>query len=346
VRLTVMTQGEASPRTEINLAPYVSGQISFVSPKFIEGGAFKKDEVLLSIEDAEYQLRVTQARSSVAQARSRYASEKAESESARKDFEELGIGEGSELALRKPQMAEAAAMLASAKAALGEAELQLARTKIIAPFDGRIAEKNVDIGEFVSPGTPLGQIFSTGVMEVRLPLTDSELGQLGLSIGYGENDAQGPSVKLSAIVAGVPRNWQGRIVRTDSRFDSKTRVLFAYTEVEDPYGVGADNGAPLDAGLFVSAEIEGRIIDDAVVVPRSAIRGEGLVYVVRPDSTMEVREVSVAKSDRDRAVLTAGLTPGERVIISPVTGAADGISVVVAGDAPLSDETRIAGAKD
>ena len=346
VRLTVSTQGEASPRTEINLAPYVSGRIAYVSPNFIEGGAFKKDEVLLSIEDAEYAFRVTQARSNVAQARSRYASEKAEADSAQKDFEELGIGEGSDLALRKPQMAEAAAMLASARAALGEAELQLSRTKIVAPFDGRVAEKQVDIGEFVSPGTALGQIFSTGVMEVKLPLTDSELGQLGLSIGFAENSAaKGPAVTLSAVVAGVPRIWQGRIVRTDSRFDPKTRVMFAYAEVEDPYGAGADNGAPLAAGLFVNAEIEGRLIDSAVVVPRSAMRGDGVVYVVRADNTMEIRTVSVAKSDRDRAILTAGLAAGERVITSPVSGAADGVTVAVAGDESASAETRVAGAE-
>ena len=345
VRLTVSTQGEASPRTEINLAPYVSGRIAYVSPNFIEGGAFEKGEVLLSIEDAEYAFRVTQARSNVAQARSRYASEKAEADSAQKDFEELGIGEGSDLALRKPQMAEAAAMLASAKAALGEAELQLSRTKIVAPFDGRVAEKQVDIGEFVSPGTVLGQIFSTNVMEVKLPLTDSELGQLGLSIGFSEDNATGPAVRLSAVVAGVPRIWQGRIVRTDSRFDPKTRVLFAYAEVEDPYGAGADNDAPLAAGLFVNAEIEGRLIDSAVVVPRSAMRGDGVVYVVRDDNTMEIRQVSVAKSDRNRAVLTAGLAAGERVITSPVSGAADGVTVAVAGDESASAETRVAGAE-
>ncbi len=342
VRLTISTQGEARPRTEINLASFVSGQISLVSPSFIEGGAFKKGDVLIEIEDAEFEFRVRQARSAVAQARSRYATEKAEADAAKREFDELGIGEGSDLTLRKPQLAEAAAMLDSAKASLGEAELQLARTKVTAPFDGRVAAQMVDLGEFVTPGAALGRIFATNIMEVRLPMTDAEMGQLGLSIGFQETaERQGPMVRLNAIVAGAPHEWRGRIVRTDAAFDQATRNLFAYVAVEDPYGAGADDGVPLASGLFVTAEIEGRSIDNAVVVPRAAIRGESSVYVVKEDSTLEIRAVTVAKSDRGRAILTAGLEPGERVITSPVRAAADGMTVAVAGD-EVSEATKVA----
>jgi len=342
VRLTVTTQGEVTPRTQINLASYVSGRIAYVSSNFIEGGIFKKGELLIEIEDAEFAFRVRQARSSVAQASSRYATEKAEAEAAKRDFKELGIGEGSALALRKPQLAEAAALLDSAKASLGEAELQLARTKITAPFDGRIRERMVDIGEFVTPGAALGRIFATNIMEVRLPMTDSELGQLGLSIGFQETtEEKGPTVKLTSLVAGAPRLWHGRIVRTDSGFDQATRSLFAYVAVEDPYGTGADNGVPLASGLFVTAEIAGRSIESAVVVPRAAIRGESSVYVVTKENTLEIRDVILATSDRTRAVLTAGLEPGERVITPPVRAAATGMTIAVAGDEP-DDATRIA----
>ena len=332
-RLTVTAQGEVTPRREINLASQVSGKIAYVSPAFIEGGAFSKGDVLIRIEPEEYKYRVIQAQSNVAQARSRFASEQAEMRIARKDWEELGQGqEGSALALREPQMAEAAAQLAAAEAMMNEAELQLARTTITAPFDGRVRRKSVDVGEFVSPGINLGEIFATDLMQVALPLTDAELGQLGVQVGYRETESQpGPAAALNALVAGEPRVWRGRLVRTDSGYDRTTRVVFAYVEVADPYGAAADRGAPLADGLFVTVDVEGREINDAVIVPRTALRGTDEVFIARDDNTLEVRTVQVASSSRTRVVLTSGVRPGERVITSPVRGAADGIEIAVSG---------------
>lgn len=331
-RLTVTAQGEVRPRKEINLSSQVSGKISYVSPDFIEGGEFEEGDVLVRIEASEYEFRVIQAKSNVAQARSRFASEEAETKIARKDWEELGSGAGSPLALRKPQMAEAAAQLASAEAVLREAELQLARTSIRAPFKGRIRSKVVDMGEYVTPGMQLGEIFSTDIMEVALPLTDSELGQLGLQVGFRESESNpGPQAVLSALVAGEPRVWRGRLARTDSGYDRETRVLFVYVEVSDAYGAGADRGAPLADGLFVTVEAEGRDIDNAVVVPRAALRGVDEMYIARENDTLEIRRVNVATSSRSRVVLTGGVLPGERVIISPVRGAADGIELAISG---------------
>ena len=340
VRLTIKTQGEATPRTSIDLAAEISGKVVNVSPAFIEGGAFEKGDVLIRIDPAEYKYRVVQARSNVAQARSRFASEEAESTIARKEWELLGQGEGTSLALREPQLAEAAAGLASAEAALGEAELQLARTAIRAPFKGRVQTKGVDIGQYVTPGLNLGGIFSTDIMEIALPLTDSELGQLGLQVGFRQSeDNPGQTVTLTALVAGEPRLWRGRIARTDSGYDRETRVLFAYAEVEDPYGAGADNGAPLAAGLFVSVEIEGREYENSVVVPRSALRGDNLVFVARADNTLEIRSVTVAQTDRNRAVLIGGIKEGEKVVTSPVRGAAEGMVIAIAGAPDDSENT-------
>ena len=332
-RLEVTAQGEARPRTEIEVAAEISGKINYVSPAFVDGGAFSKGDVLIRIAADEFQYRVTQAKAEVARARSRYASEEAEAKIARTELSELGIDEQSSLALREPQLAEAAAMLSSARAALNEAELQLSRTTIVAPFDGRVLTDAAALGQYATPGLSLGRIFSIEDIEVALPLTDAELGQLGLPIGFRSSDENpGPNVSLTALVAGEARNWRGEITRTASGYDRQTRVIFAYAEVQDPYGAGADRGAPLAAGLFVTATIEGREIEQGVVVPRSALRGDGRVYVAAADDTLDVREVSVASSDRARAVLTSGLNAGERVITSPVRGAADGVQLAIAGD--------------
>ena len=295
VALTVNSQGEARPRTQINLVPQVAGRITYVNPNFIEGGFFEAGETLVQIEDADYRLAVTRASAQVAQAQQALARERAESELAASEWEELGEGEASALTLREPQLAEARAQLAAAEAALQSARLDLQRTRVSAPFDGRVRTKNADLGQYVAPGTNLGEVFSTDTVMVRLPLTDHDLSLLGIPVAYNAalSEDGGVPVTLSATIAGQHQEWEGRITRTDSAIDPQTRVLYAIAEVEDPYGAAAQGGSPLAIGLFVEAEIRGREIEGAYIIPRNALRGEGNVFVVEEGGTLSVRAVEI-----------------------------------------------------
>jgi len=330
VRLTVNVQGEVQPRTQINIVPQVSGIITYMSPKFIEGGRFKKGDLLVQIDPLEFELRVTQAKANVAQAETVVSRELSESSIARRDWEELGrSGEPTPLTLREPQMAEARAQLASAKARLAETELQLARTSLRAAFTGRVISRSVDQGEFVSVGTDLGEVYATNLMDVRLPMTHEELRRAGMTLGYeASRKNSGIPVTLSANVAGESHRWQGHIVRTDSRFDPTTRVLFAYAEVTDPFGKGASDGTPLAPGLFVNAAIEGRQLEDIIVIPRAALRGKDKVYLAQ-EETLSIKSVTVISSDINHAILSAGLSIGATVITSPIRGVADGMKVQI-----------------
>lgn len=347
VTLTVDVQGEVQPRTEINLVPQVNGLITYMSPKFIEGGRFRKGDLLVRIDPAEFDLRVTQAQANVAQAETVVAREKSESLIARQDWEDLGRTDApTPLTLRKPQMAEAQAQLASARARLDEAKLQLARTSLYAPFDGRVTMRHVDQGEFVTAGTRLGEIYSVDVMDVRLPMTNEDLRRAGLTLGY---EAEGPDggipVTLSADVAGTPAEWKGRIVRTDSRFDNNTRVLFAYAEVRDPFGAGASDGTPLAPGIFVKAAIDGQKLKDIIIVPRSALRGDDKVYVANED-TLSIKTVSVLSSNRQHAILQGGIAIGDEVVTSPIRGVAEGMKIqVVKPGEVTADQTSETGAE-
>lgn len=333
VTLTVSAQGEVQPRTQINIVPQVSGKITYMSPKFIEGGQFSKGDLLIRIEPTEYELRVVQARANVAQAETTVTQEKSESDIALKDWEELGVGEKpSALTLREPQMAEARARLASTKAQLGEAELQLRRTSIYAPFTGRVTTRAVNQGEFVTSGTRLGRVYSTAIMDVRLPMTNQDLARAGLTLGFMESQNNpGIPVALSANVAGTYAEWQGRIVRTDSGFDPATRVLFAYVQVDDPFGEGASNGIPLAPGIYVNAEIRGEALSGMVVIPRAALRGKDQVYVANSDNTLTIKTVIVASSNRSSAIISGGLSAGSDVVISPIRGVAEGMKIDVVG---------------
>jgi RND family efflux transporter MFP subunit len=328
VQLSVDTQGEVRPRREIDLIPQVSGRIVEVADSFIEGGFFSEGDLLVKIEDADYRLAVTRAEADVARAQRALQSERAEGELARRDWEDLGIGDPSALALREPQLAEARASLAAAQAQLADARLQLARTEIRSPFEGRVRAKSVDIGQYVGPGQQIGRIFATDVVQIRLPLADSELALLGLPVAYQSGpDSPGLEVTLSSMVAGQSRSWSGYIVRTDSAIDTQTRTLFAFAEVVDPYGEGADGTAPLAVGMFVEARIMGREIDDAIVLPRAALRGSDQVFVAKLDGTLDVRTASVVTSDRDRVILADGVVEGEYVVASPLISPIQGMQI-------------------
>ncbi len=334
LKLTVNSQGEVKPKREISLASQIAGRVSSVSPAFIDGGFVRKGEVLVRIEDADYKLSKIRAQSQVASAEQALVRVQAEADIAKRDWEELGEGAASPLALREPQLAEAKAALDAAKAQLADTELALERTVIRAPFDGRIRTKSVDIGQYVGPGQALGQMFGTDTAEVFLPLSDSELGRLGLSLAFEETkNAPGPKVTFTAQVAGKARTWTGRVTRTAAAVDPQTRLISAIATVADPFGEGADGDAPLAPGLFVNAEIEGATIENVLMAPRAALRKEDQVYIANPEnSTLSIKFVDVLYTDPTGVYMRSGVNVGELAIISPIQAAFDGMRISIAGD--------------
>ena len=326
VTLDVAAQGEVQPLTDISLTAQIAGLVVDVAPNFVNGGAFNKGDLLVSIEDADYRVAVTSARARVAQAEEALRREEAESALARRDYEDLKLGDNpSELALRIPQLAQARANYDAARADVDAAELNLSRTRVRAPFDGRVRQRITGPGQYVAPGSQLGQIFSTDVAEIRLPLTDGDPAKLGLPIAFTATDQNpGPRVILSTVVAGGRHEWIGEIERTDAAIDPTTRQLSAIAVVRDPYGEGSDDGAPLTMGLFVDARIEGKPYANAIVLPRTAVYGRDVIYVIRPDDTIESRRVSVISADKDTVTISGGLASGERYATSPLRGAQEG----------------------
>ncbi len=329
---SVQAQGEVRPQREILVAPQIAGRISFVSEDFIDGGFIRRGQVLIRLENADYRLGVVRAKSGVASAEQRLAREQAEAEIARQDLISLGIDDSSPLARREPQLLEAQAGLDSAKAQLADAELALARTAVTSPFTGRVREKNVDMGQFVSPGSPLGRIFATDVVEVVMPITDDQLGQLGLPLAFAETAAApGPAVVFSGNVGGKPRLWQGRITRTSAAVNPNTRLINIIAELDDPYGKGADDGAPMAPGLFVTASVEGNRIDDLFVVPRGAVRSGNKIFLGDTEKgELRIHEIDLVHSHPDGAWFRSdAIGVGDLAIISPLQAPFDGMSITV-----------------
>ncbi|MGD8397125.1 MAG: efflux RND transporter periplasmic adaptor subunit [Candidatus Eiseniibacteriota bacterium] len=347
VQLTVAAQGTVTPRTETALVAEVAGRVVAVSPSFVSGGYFDRDDVLIEIDAADYRAAEATARSQVAQAELRVAREEQEAAIARRDWQELGEGAPTPLALREPQLAEARAGLEAARAALERAQRDLERTRVLAPYDGRVRGEQVDVGQFVGRGTVLGTIYAIDVAEVRLPLPDRELAYLDLPLGGGARAGRtgdppgGPTVLLHGSFAGRTHTWTGTIVRTEGELDPRSRMVHVVARVDDPYGRhaegagdagGAGNAGdadrpPLAVGLYVNAEILGRHIEDVYVLPRAALRGSDRVIVVDDEDRLRFRQVEVVKTDRETAVVRSGLADGDRICLSTLDNAVDGMRV-------------------
>lgn len=328
LHLIVHSQGTVSPRTESVLVAQVSGRVEAVSEQFADGGFFERDDVLLRIDRRDYELAVERAEALVAQARVRLDMERAEADVALQEWNDLGRGEPTALTRREPQLREAEATLQSARAALERARLDLERTEVRAPFDGRIRAKRVDLGQYVAPGTPLAETYSTDAAEVRLPVPKDDLAFLDLDLGDGDPGAAGPPVTLRTDLYGAEAVWEARVVRADGAFDPRTRMLDLFARVDDPFRRGnGSEGPPLPMGLFVDAEIRGRVARDVIVLPRAALRDGDQVLVADEEGRLRFRPVEVMRKVRDEVILRAGVLDGEMVCISPLETVVDGMRV-------------------
>jgi len=316
VRLDEFANGEVAPRTTTQLVAQVPGVLAEVSPGLAAGAFFDRHDVLARIDATDLRLAAVQAEARVAEADVALAIERREAEIAREDWEALGEGEPNTLVLREPQTRRAEAALAAAEAALEKARVDVDRATIRAPYRGRVRTKLVDVGQYVAPGTPLAVVYSIDDAEVRLPVPEDEVGFLDLG---GR-----PEVALWTELGGERARWTARVVRTEA-IDPSTRTLHAVALVSDPYG----SDPPLTTGSFVHARITGRSVDDVFIVPRHALRDSNVVYIVDDEDRLRFRSVAPLRVDRDEVVVSGGLAAGDRVCVSVVELAVDGMEVRV-----------------
>ena len=313
-QLAVNSQGTVLPRTQTSLGAEISGTVVEISPKFIPGGVFRAGEVLLRIDATDYEVAVLQADALVKQRR----------------IEFDGAAKLRQQGYRaEAEYASAAAALASAEAELVRAQRNLERTEIRLPYEGMVLSKDTDLGQFVSPGTRLGVAFATDYAEVRLPLTDQDLAFVDLpeATEIAETGAwDGPPVTLSATRMGKPAEWQARIVRSEGVVDEKSRVTYAVARIDDPYRLH-EAGIPLPVGTFVTAEIAGRMMDEVIRVPRSALRSASQLLIVDEDNRIRIRDVDVVRADARYAYIGDGAEAGERIAVSAIETPLNGMYV-------------------
>lgn len=337
IALSSRTHGTVAPRTESELVAEVAGRVISVNPNLVSGGFFSAGEELLQIEPLDYELALEQARAGVTQAESELAN--ARRAATRQDSlgeRKLTSAAQQDDAVNRLRIAEAT--LRSAKAQLARAERDLARTRVIAPYEGRVRSERVDIGQFVNRGSTIATIYATDYAEVKLPINDEELAFLDLPLGPVTDSTSatpGTGVTITARFAGVEHKWQGQVVRTEGELDPKTRLINVVARVDAPYASRADR-PPLAVGLFVDAEIHGRLGRGLAVLPRSALRENNQVLVVDGDDRLHFRPVTVLRIVGEQAYISAGLAEGERVVVSPMNNTVEGMPVRAEAAAPVA----------
>ena len=329
VRLTVAAHGVVQPKTESRLVSEISGRIVSVADSMVSGGFFRRGDVLVMIDRVDYELALEQARARLSSATSELAqARRALARQERLTATDAGSESNRDEAENRQLLAEASFRDATAQEKRAERDLE--RTRVIAPYDGRVRSELVDTGQFVNRGETLAHLYSVDAAEVRLPVHDEDLAFLPVSLDGALDPADQLDVVLRARFAGREQEWRGRIVRTEGEVDPGTRMVKMIAQVQRPYDQ-PDGKAPLTVGLFVDAEIEGREVADAVVLPRTALQSDGRVHVIDADDRLAVRQVDVVRLLGEEAYVL-GLGTGERVSLIRLPGAVDGLRVRPAGN--------------
>lgn len=333
-RPTIVAMGAVRPEQEIVLSPRVSGEIISISESFTPGGFVEEGEVLLQIDPADYETTLQQRRSELHQAMAAYEMEQGRQELARRDYEDLGrtiSDQYKTLVLREPQLNAARAVVESAEAAVRQAELDLERTRIRAPFPAHILSRDAHVGSQVSPGQPLGQLVGTRSYWVEATVPVADLRWIDFPRDSGSPGSPARIRNRAAWPEDLFR--EGRVHRLIGALENQTRLARVLLTVPDPlaHEPGSAGRPPLMVGSYVEARIEGRPIEDVVRLDRDHLRRDDTVWV-NEDNLLRIRQAEVVFRDSDYAYIRAGLDPGDRVVTTNLATVLDGAALRLEGE--------------
>lgn len=329
VTMRIAATGHVVAAREIRLAPEINGRIIRVNPNLVPGTRLDKGAFIARIDPRDYRIALVQEQGRMQQAQLDYQLETTRGQIAQKEWELLGGGlqggaETSDLALRKPQMAVAEQQKTTVENSVAQAKLNLNRTEIRAPFAGIVLAKNVDVGQYVNPTTPLLHLMGTDELWVDVSVPVGQLRAIDIP-GVNTTAEEGSTATIAQRVGDQTISRQGAVIRLQGALDAKSRTARLLLSVPDPFG--SDAGLPLLAGAYVQVEIQGHPLRDVFPVPREALQEGRFVWRATTDNLLERTDVTVLFSDRDTAVLQGELQDGDRLIVSPLAFPVSGMHV-------------------
>lgn len=326
--VNIRSFGSVKAKRSITVVPQVSGEIISKSSDFEAGGYFTAGQILLRIDDTDYVLAVERAIADVAQAEYNLARAEEEAQVSLREWDRIGKTDGgaeaTALVLNEPQLKLARATLSAAKAAQHQAEVNLGRCIVKAPFDGRVLTADVDAGQYLRAGTSIGSLYATDVAEITVSIADDELSWISIA-------DEALDVDVGADFGGARHVWQGRAVRLGGAVDARSRLVPVVVEVPNPYEASGKR-PPLIEGMFVEVTFTVSTPENTLVIPRTALRPGNEVWVIDTEDNIRIRTVTLARAGVEQAVVSDGLQVGDRICTSNLQYVTDGMPVRIEGN--------------
>lgn len=326
-RPTIVALGTVVPAREITLRPRASGEITEISDAFTPGGHVREGDVLVRIDDADYRNALHQRESELQQAIADMDIELGRQEVAEQDYRQLDRElppDRKALVLREPQLRSMEAQIQSARAAVAQAQLNLDRTTVTAPFDAQVITREVNPGSQVAAGDPLARLVGVDTYWVETAIPVDKLRWLSFA---GGDPQQGSPVELrnrTAWPEGATRT--GYLYRLIGDLEDQTRLARALVAVEDPLGrKAASDGVPrLMIGEFLESRIRGRPIDNTLRLSRDYIRKGDTVWLMA-DGRLAIRAVDIVFRDAEYAYIRSGLSAQDRIVTTSLATIEEGV---------------------
>lgn len=339
---TISATGTVIPSQEIMLSPRVSGQVVDRSPNFTPGGYVEEGEMILQIDPSDYETALTQAQSDLRQARSELQRELGLQQAAQREYDLLEDSlskENRALVLRQPQLESVRAQVDAAEFNVKQAELNLERTSIVAPFSGHVLARNVNVGSQVSPGQDLGQLVAMNSYWIETTVPVSKLRWLSFEEQQNED---GSPVKIRNRTAWLPDEYRsGYLYSRLGSLENETRMARVLVEVPDPLARQTENaGQPeLIIGSFLQVDIQAQSLEDIIRVNRDHLRQKQTLWVMEGDS-LSIRDVNIHFQDEEFAYINDGIEEDEQIITTNLATVNNGAPLRLADDAEMNSQAQ------
>lgn len=325
----VSATGSVQARHEVSITPQVRGKVSEVSPDMVAGGSFKKGDMLFSIEDVDYRLAIELAKASLAQAEFELQRIENLAKIAREEWRVLNPDSSDDpdpLVVYEPQLKSARSQLDAAQANVKQAEINLQRTQIFAPFDGYVRSEQVDEGQYLNAGSPVATIVGTQQVEVVVPLPLDEL--VWLKVSHSEDKTPGSKADIFLNSGGKTFRWQGTVTRAMGEIDPRNRMARIVVTVDEPFSREDKSMlSKLLPGMFVNVDLHGEEISGVIAVPRGALHDNDTVWIVDDSNRLRIRHVEIIRRAPDEVLVSDGIKAGEKIILTNLSAAAEGMTL-------------------
>jgi RND family efflux transporter MFP subunit len=371
--------GSVKPAQLWTAVAEVSGRIVELHPRLRDGEILPAGTLLLRIDPVDHELNLAQAEAALAEldveqtnAEANLKIEQRNQKIAQREFDRISKLAAKGTASRSNQDDAEQALLNSRNAVQNirntlallptkrkvleakrsQAERDLQNTRIVAPFNLRVANLKIETDQFVSKGQSLFEGDSVDRVEVLAQFPLASLRRLFIgrdnihvdSAMMGENLPQmaqlEPQVRLD--MGTTQADWQAEFVRFSDNVDPQTRTMGVVVAVDKPFEkIKPGVRPPLSKGMFVQVMLRGPAQPDRLVVPRSAVR-DGQLYLVDSEQRLRRQAVEVLFSQGPISVLKNGLSPGDRIVVSDLVPAVDGMTLNPSDDQALADTVAAA----